>query len=100
VLTRSNWKFSSGTRVRGSLRDVKLTMVGSMRPATSANFAVERAVSNLMSQSCRTSAFPGTRIPFGIPIGRAGLHKNFGDVRRLERPLASVTCVTNRAAGG
>ena len=56
VLTRSNWKFCSSTRVRGSLSEVNVTVVGSMSAATSVNLMVERPLSSLMARSWRTIA--------------------------------------------
>ena len=44
------------TRVRGSVNDVKVTVVGSIRAATSANFSVERPLASFTSRSCRTIA--------------------------------------------
>ena len=56
VLTRSNWKFCSTTRVRGSESDVKVTVVGSMSAATSVNLMVERPFASFSGRSCRTIA--------------------------------------------
>jgi hypothetical protein len=56
VLTRSNWKFCSSTRVRGSLRDANVTVVGSMSAATSVNFTVERPFCSLIERSWRIIA--------------------------------------------
>ena len=42
VLTRSNWKFCSSTRVAGSVSEVNVTVVGSMSAATSVNESCER----------------------------------------------------------
>ena len=57
MLTRSNWKFCSSTRVRGSLSDANVTVVGSMSAATSVNFTVERPFS-----SCRVAIVANHRV--------------------------------------
>ena len=73
VLTRSNWKFCSSTRVDGSVSEVNVTVVGSMSAATSVNDSCERPCLIFISRSSRTSAYPGTDIALGTPwpgIGR------------------------------
>ncbi len=56
VLTRSNWKFCSSTRAAGSVSEVKVTVVGSISPATSVKRSCERPVPSCTSRSVRTSA--------------------------------------------
>ena len=56
VLTRSNWKFCSSTRVAGSVSEVNVTVVGSMSAATSVNDSCERPCLIFISRSSRTSA--------------------------------------------
>ncbi len=56
MLTRSNWKFCSTTRTPGLAGTVKVTVVGSMSPATSLKRNVERPELSCTSRSWRTMA--------------------------------------------
>ncbi|MBK9250378.1 MAG: hypothetical protein IPM70_00230 [Proteobacteria bacterium] len=56
VLTRSNWKFCSSTRVAGSVSDVNVTVVGSMSAATSVKRICERPAPSCTARSCLTIA--------------------------------------------
>ena len=57
ALTRSNWKFCSMTLVPvASVSDSKVTVVGSIRAATSVKRTVLRPRASCSSRSCRTTA--------------------------------------------
>ena len=56
VLTRSNWKFCSSTRVAGSVSEVNVTVVGSISAATSVKRSCERPAVSCTARSWRTIA--------------------------------------------
>jgi hypothetical protein len=78
LLTRSNWKFCSSTRVAGLDSDVNVTVVGSISPATSVNLSCERPRGSSMSRSTRTTAKPGSWLAGGGTVPGSGRYQSAG----------------------